>query len=1086
MPFITNSDSKNLEQRLRYIIPKSVEINILVGFFYFSSVPFLYEILRDMDDRGKLRKGHIKILVGLDVDQRINKLYEYALETPDPRNQFFLSLDKAFTSGDMDNQEIYEQVEFFLKLLREEKLLLRKTRKPNHAKLYLFILEEEQAIPHLFITGSSNLTKSGLSYQEEFNVEIRDYGFDEAKAYFDRLWKDSMPLDVNKILEHLRTKTFLRAITPFEGYVYALKTYMDTYTDNSESSKSTVKTLLEESGYNPYTYQVEAIAQAVRIVNTHGGVILADVVGLGKSVIAVAVAKRLGTRGIVIAPPHLIGDDGETYGWKKYLADFKLHDWKVFSVGKLKDALEYVERHQDIQTVIVDEAHRFRNENTKSYAYLQQICSGKKVLLLSATPFNNRPSDIFAMLKLFTIPKKSTIVFDEDLEYKFEEFERTFKKLSYIKTYWNSSNINNRERAKRYYSEIFKEKNIDINKVNNTARNLAKQIRNIIEPVVIRRNRLDLRYYRDKIDLPEVKDPIEKFFELTQEQLSFYDEVISAFTELSEGGKFTGAIYFPERYKRKEKEEDGEDFAYIYQKNLYSFMRRLLVKRFESSFGAFKNSLERFLEIHKNVLNFIDRTKRFVLDRDIVEEILFTEDDEAIEQKLQELEEQYKQNKESKYHEVYKIEELGEDFVKDIQRDIELFKELLQKFEEAGLEKSDPKARKLLETIEEFLNDRKVVVFTEYLDTAKYLRKILEGVFENKVLCAFGNLTRHTIESIYKNFDASAQEQSDEYTILLATDKLSEGFNLNRAGVVINYDIPWNPVRVIQRVGRINRIGKKVYNELYIVNFFPTEIGADIVRSREIAQNKMFMIHKVLGEDAKIFSPEEEPQPSELYRRINTYTEGEPESFYSKIRKEFEEIKQKYPEVLKNIENLPQRVKTAKNHNQDNLIVLIRKGTDLFVGYKDPESEAKIVSFNEVYEHLKADYDTKPLPLSENFWKNYNDILNYNTIKNLKDAFHNSQRQARNVLKSILKHYQLSDELREYVQDLLNNIEEFGSIPKYIVNRIRNLRLDKNLPKELYELKEEYPNPKVEPRTWLYKDSLEPIYILAVENRRIS
>ncbi len=1083
MPFITNSDQKTLEQRLRYIIPKSVEINILVGFFYFSSAPFLYEVLKDMDEKGKLREGHIKILVGLDVDQRINKLYEYALETSDPRNQFFLSLDKAFTSGDMDRKETYEQAKFFIKLLRENKLLLRKTKKPNHAKLYLFILEEGQAIPHLFITGSSNLTSAGLSYQEEFNVEIRDYGFEEAKAYFDKLWKEAVSLKADEISNHISKKTFLRAISPFEAYVYALKTYMESYTDTSESSKNTIKTLLEEAGYKAYSYQVEAIAQAVRIVNTHNGVILADVVGLGKSVIAVAVAKRLGTRGIVIAPPHLIGDEGENYGWKKYLADFGLHDWRVFSVGKLREALEYVEKHQDVQTVIVDEAHRFRNENTKSYTYLQQICSGKKVLLLSATPFNNRPSDIFAMLKLFTIPKKSTIVFDEDLERKFEEFEGSFRKLSYIKTYWNSSNKSNRERARKYYKELFKEDKIDINKVKETAKSLARQIRSIIEPVVIRRNRLDLRYYPDKIDLPEVKDPIEKFFELTPEQLDFYDEVINAFTDLSEGGRFTGAIYFPERYKRKE--EENEDFTYLYQKNLYSFMRRLLVKRFESSFGAFKNSLKRFLEIHENALDFIERTKSFVLDRDIIEEILSVEDDETVEQKLKELEEVYKQGKKSKYHEVYKIEELGKKFIEDIQRDIRLFRELLEKFERIGLEREDPKAKKLIETIKEFLKDRKVVVFTEYVDTARYLCKILKEAFGDKVLCAHGNLSKQTIESIYKNFDASAKEQEDEYDILLATDKLSEGFNLNRAGVVINYDIPWNPVRVIQRVGRINRIGKKVYDELYIVNFFPTERGADIVRSREIAQNKMFMIHKVLGEDAKIFSPDEEPQPSELYRRLTTYTEAEQESFFSKVRKEFEEIKEKHPEVLKAVEEFPYRVKTAKRHSQENLIVLIKKGTDLFVGYKEPEGKPKIVSFEDVYEHIKASYQDRPLELSESFWKNYNELLNYTAVR-VKEIrnLRRSHTEARSMLKTILKdkELKLSEDLKEYLQALLENMENYGTVPRYVINRIRNLSLNKdiqNIQKQLEELREDYPNPQVK----AFTEGHEPVYILAIENR---
>jgi len=222
LPFITNTPHKTLEQRLKQIIPNSIEINILVGFFYFSSVHFFYEILKDMDGKGKIPKGYIKILVGLDVDQKLSRIYEYSLENIDHKNQFLISLEKTFTSADMDKKEIYEQAEFFLKLLKEGKLILRKTRKPNHAKLYLFTLDS-QITPNLFITGSSNLTKAGISYQDEFNVEIKDYGFDEAKQYFDKLWQDSVPLDVNKIVESIKEKTFLKAITPLQILLKVLK-----------------------------------------------------------------------------------------------------------------------------------------------------------------------------------------------------------------------------------------------------------------------------------------------------------------------------------------------------------------------------------------------------------------------------------------------------------------------------------------------------------------------------------------------------------------------------------------------------------------------------------------------------------------------------------------------------------------------------------------------------------------------------------------------------------------------------------------------------------------------------------------------
>jgi ERCC4-related helicase len=398
--------------------------------------------------------------------------------------------------------------------------------------------------------------------------------------------------------------------------------------------------------------------------------------------------------------------------------------------------------------------------------------------------------------------------------------------------------------------------------------------------VVIRRNRLDLKYYKDKIQMPEVRDPQEWFFELDKKQLDFYDEVIKAFYEPEEGGRFHGAIYIPIKYETgyvPEEDNAGspeENFIYLYQKNLYDFMRRLLVKRFESSFKAFYESLKNFKDVHQKALDFAERTGKFILDRKLMEKLVGATD-EQVEKALNDYKEDLEKGEiNKKYHKIYEIDKFKEKekFFQHIKEDIELFEELRQKVEELGLLKEDPKAKRLIEGIKEFLKNKiKVVVFTEYVDTAEHLKELLEREFNGKVLSAIGQISKRTQEEILKNFDAQYKDPEDKYHILITTDKLSEGINLNRAGVVINYDIPWNPVRVIQRVGRINRIGGKVYEEIFIVNFFPTEKGADISKSREIAQTKMFMIHNVLGEDAKIFSPEEEPQESKLYRKLNTY-----------------------------------------------------------------------------------------------------------------------------------------------------------------------------------------------------------------------
>ena len=1112
MPLITNTGNKKLGDRIGGLIEKSTELKFLTGYFYFSGIKELYESLKRVNQSRNLQHGFIKILVGMDVDEEINGLYEYAKDTKtynqkEVKEAFLRSLRKAFNSEELDRREIYEQVWFFVKLLNEEKLIIRKTKCPNHSKLYLFKLQEIGA-EKLFITGSSNLTKAGLRDQDEFNVEVKDYGFEEAEKYFDKLWEESVEFtadDIQKIIEVLKKETFLKEISPFHAWVYLLKTYLDLYTQASENEIDKVRKYFQEAGYKPYKYQIEAVVQSLKMCETHNGVLLADVVGMGKTVIACVVAKMLSKRGIVICPPHLMGDENKTFGWRKYLEDFGLPDWEVRSLGKLEETLEFVKKHKDIEIIIVDEAHRFRNEEIKRYHYLHEICRGKIVVLLTATPFNNRPSDIFSLLKLFTIPKKSTIVLDEDLEARFDEYENTFKKLSYIKNYYNSQDFQKKKRVNRFYKELFGDNEVDLSKVEREARNLARAIRGILEPVVIRRNRLDLKYYDEKIDISEVKDPKEWFFTLTEEQLKFYDKVIQTFYDIDEGGKFTGAIYFPMRYEKDIKEIENElenslkedSFMFYSQRNLYDFMRRLLVKRFESSFGAFRESVERFIKIHEYAIKFIEKTGKFILNRKLMMEIVDTDDEETVWEKIKEYEEELKKGEiDEKYHKIYEMDKLmyKEEFKKDLRNDKKIFEEIHKEFNDLGLLENDPKAQELINRIKEYLPERKVVIFTEYLDTACYLQNVLEKEFGDKLLVAVGNLSKSTVEAIYKNFDAQYEKQENQYQILLATDKLSEGFNLNRAGIVVNYDIPWNPVRVIQRVGRINRIAKKVYDEIYIANFFPTEQGADIVKSREIAQNKMFMIHKVLGEDAKIFSPDEEPQPATLYRKLTEYKEDEEESFLAKLRKDFEEIKRKHPEILEVIKDMPTRIKLAKRSDKDELFVFIKKANDLFIAYKDYQAELPdITSFEEIYEKIKVENkDAEKLPLSENFWESYYQIIERKFKKQYRTGGIDTPTKALNLLKTLqpderLKPYQ------EFISSLIDDIDVFGTLSEYILSEIVNWQkyLDKSgeirdldeLEKEIEKLKSEIGEDFIE-RSKKYFKNVKETVIIAIENQK--
>ncbi|MBL1123415.1 MAG: AAA family ATPase [Ignavibacteriae bacterium] len=1113
--FITNSQKKQLKSRLLELLSKSNALKFLIGFFYFSGLKELYEGLKLNE------KVQLKILVGLNVDKNIHGLFEYGdkdkkISDDERIHLFFVSIKKSINTEHFDTQNFYEQSKYFLQLIKNDRIILRKTYEPNHAKLYIFKLEEEQIGRNkLFITGSSNLTSAGLTSQQEFNVEISDYGYEEAEKYFDDLWIPAVKLTEDpeikkKLIEVLEHETLIKAITPFEAFVLILKTYLDTYKGKGLGQR--LVEVLKENYFKEYRYQLDAVQQALSVIESNNGVIIADVVGLGKTIIACAVAFEMKKRGIVIAPPGIIGDKSKSSGWKKYLEQFHLSSlgWEAVSSGDLEKVSEFISSASDIDVVIIDEAHRFRNQDTKDYENLKNICRGKIVILLTATPFNNRPADIFSLLKLFIVPKKSAITLDDDLEFKFKVFKSTFDKLSYIKRYHNSSDSKKRSRAETYYKALFGKSSINLFEVKRLSHVLAKEIRDVIEPVTIRRNRLDIQnnpYYKDEVkELSVIENPQEWFFELNKQQSEFYDKIINEYFSLPEyGGLFKGAIYKPFEYEKEKLDELGEEenFQFIQQFNLYDFMRRLLVKRFESSFGAFEQSLKNFIHIIKVVEEFIDKTSKYILDRSLLEKI-YDKDSDEIEEYLNEYSEKIMNNEYPKNYKVYDLKKFKreDDFKNDIKSDKKLFGSILDELNQLNLVAKDPKSACLVTEVKKVINQkpsnsepkRKVIIFSEYADTVKYLSDLMLKEFNKRVLIVSGDLPASKIKDINKNFDASFDDQNNDYDILLTTDKISEGFNLNRAGMVVNYDIPWNPVRVIQRVGRINRISKKVFDKLYIVNFFPTERGSDLVRSREIASQKMFLIHNALGEDAKIFDIDEEPSPSGLYTKVQQNPDFlEQESFYTKVMKDYAVIEDQYPALIKSLTKFPPRIKVAKRQSANELFVIIKKQR-LFVHHRLYEVEEGsdnhfIKSLEQVYDQVISNKDEPPLNLSNSFWDDYEEVKNYKSISRSSSVEHSLQQKSINTLKYLLQINNNSSitELKPFIRMLLEDIIDYGTLSDYTLRRISNLNITKFPEKtiqELSTLEKELGN------NYLYDEKkriidLSKEIIIAIENQKV-
>ena len=314
--FITNSNAQNLQARISELITQSKELKFLSGFFYFSGIRELYEGLKTNAD------FLLKVLAGIRVDvinsQLVEMDYSEDISDEEKVELFFESIRKSINTDSFDTRDFYEQSRYFIGLIQSGKMIIRKTYEPNHSKLYLFKLREEQiARNRLFITGSSNLTKAGLTTQNEFNVEISDYGFDEAENYFDSLWDKAVLINEKddikkKLIEVIEQETLIKKLTPFEAYVLVLKSYLEMYQHKDIST--IIIQLLEKSNYKQYQYQLDAIKQAVAIIEANNGVLVADVVGLGKTIIACVITRQLRVHSIVIYPPDLIGDKNKTEG----------------------------------------------------------------------------------------------------------------------------------------------------------------------------------------------------------------------------------------------------------------------------------------------------------------------------------------------------------------------------------------------------------------------------------------------------------------------------------------------------------------------------------------------------------------------------------------------------------------------------------------------------------------------------------------------------------------------------------------------------------------------------------------------------
>ena len=872
LTFFTNESNATLLDRFKSTLKDVQYFDVLVGYFRTSGFHLLQEAFADIEQ--------IRILVGLSVDRKAFEIIESAVgqmqlpfeSTKTTKQQFECDVT-AEMEVSRDEYMTELSVHRFIEMIQSGKLTIKAHPSHNiHAKVYISRFHEDDRDFGRVITGSSNFSYPGLVGQYEFNVELKNRtDVEYALGNFNLLWEEAVDIS-DEYVDTINKRTWLNdQITPYQIYLKFLYEYFKEDINLDEEFD-----IYLPDGFVELKYQKQAVISAKKILDSYNGVFLSDVVGLGKTYISALLAQQLPGRKLIICPPVL-----QEY-WRDTFFEFNIGGTVVESMGKLDRII--ASGHERFDYVFVDEAHRFRNEGTQGYEKLHQICWGKKVILVSATPLNNRISDIYAQIKLFQTPKKSTIPGVTNLD-------RFFSGLK--------GQIDREEKGTLEYFENVK--------------GVAKEVRDkVLKYVMVRRTRSEIvKYFAEDVSkqglfFPQLAAPQRIIYEFDARTDMVFNETIEKLKD------FKYSRYMPLLYMQRQLSA----FEQQAQRNVGGFMKGILVKRLESSFFAFKNTLRRFIESYEKFIQMFDDGMIYISKQVDVYELL-ERDNEA--ELLRFVEEERVTRYQSK------------DFVSSFRDHLLFDLELLYKIQDLWKDiTDDPKLKQFAAELRQhkLLKDKKVIIFTESSETAEYLYANLEEAFPGAVLefssgggmvngAAISKPVAHSL--VLENYDPRQRNPKNDIRILIATEVLSEGVNLHRSNIVINYDLPWNPTRVLQRVGRVNRVGT-THHDVYIFNFFPTAQSSRHLNLEDNVKTKIQAFHDMLGEDARYLTDEEDITQHELfgdrlYKRLNTKAtyEGEPEE-----RSELEylqvirDIRDKNPELFEKIKRLPKKARTGR------------------------------------------------------------------------------------------------------------------------------------------------------------------------------
>ncbi|MHA1195337.1 MAG: helicase-related protein [Promethearchaeota archaeon] len=974
--FIDNSNENKLYMFLNEILNNypSTTIDIATAFFNIEAFSMIREGLKEI--------SRFRLLIGkppiINIDTTLG--------------DFLLKQIKEEIENYDLTKEIDKNIKEFRDFLKKQIVEVKLFKNFLHGKAYIF--------DNCVIIGSSNFTSAGLTREGELNtVHLQAHADAVRSKWFNKYWElaEDFKEDLVKLIENSRFGN--HEYTPYEIFIKTLYEFQKEELNKEEEEDK--ETGLPKTKVNLAEFQEDAIARIWSRLKKYNGCIVADSVGLGKTWIAKKILEKIGyyeRKNILVICPAQLRDM-----WRRELKSIDVKE-NVLSQEQLaqNDFLEKVNdvlggRMDDLELIVVDESHNFRNPLSNRWEnlfilindYLVKRNKRPKMLFLTATPINNTVWDLYWQIMLLVLNDNTAFITENILD-----LFTFFKKASFNPTVLNDLlNEISIRRTRDYIANNYPDAYIILQ--NSEGEMVEKKI-----------------IFPERV-LENINYNLDKAYE------GMYREISDTITE-----RLKMAYYKILEYKKEGIRTEAEKMALGRMIGIGGIFKTILLKRLESSVEAFRISIERHIIFLENLKDYLKKGK--LLTKNYFHKYILSIDEElTIDEVKKELEKfDVKQ---------YNMERL----LNDIDFDIVHLKKILNNVKKITPEK-DAKLVVLKNKLLELSKEGQIVVFTYYADTLNYIyREILNDIL-------FRHLNIEAISSSGETKKNSNQRNriidnffKKKINILLSTDILSEGQNLQTAKFLINYDLHWNPTRMIQRAGRIDRIGSP-YKEIYVYNFFPEEELEELLRLVEILQSKIIDIDNSIGLDQTVLGEEIHPKVFGIIRRIKdrdstvlddleAETFGGGEKFYQPLKNYIK------MSGIKKLEAIPYGVYSGleKGKKVKGIFFYYKYGKDFHFWYLyDINNDKILTNKSEILEYIQCDQsETRVIPdffekvyeinqkILEKIENDYNEIrLSQTQDSKLKEL---SKRQATRFVKKIIDEIeiQLEDYLDKYPMD---------------------------------------------------------------------